>query len=83
MVVYYLPSGFTSIVVSHGNSKSARPFLPTLPSNSVDIKKKCTRSGPKEVVSGIDCAVGGVMDALTSTSTSAAKSHAFGVILTL
>lgn len=63
MVVYYLPCGFRPIVVPHGNSKSEKPFFPTLPSTSVDIKERCTQSGPKGVVAGVDRSAGGLVGA--------------------
>ena len=63
LVVYYIPSGFSPIVVSHGNSKTAQPYFPTLPSTTMDIKKKCVSSGPKEVVSNIENSAGGILDA--------------------
>lgn len=61
--MYYVPSGFTPIVVAHGNSKTAQPYFPTLPSTAMDIKKKCVSSGPKEVVSNIEVLAGGILDA--------------------
>ena len=63
MVVYYIPVGFSPVIVSHGNSKSTEPYFPTLPSTSLDIKRKCGSCGPKEVVSSIDSSVGGIVHA--------------------
>ena len=58
-----VPSGFSPIIVSHGNTKSTQPFSPTLPSTTMDIKKKCVSSGPKEVVVNIERSSGGIFDA--------------------
>ena len=63
LVVYYMPPGFSLVVVSHGNSKSMEPYFPTLPSTSEDIKRKCAGCGPKEVISSIDSCVGGIVHA--------------------
>ena len=63
VVVYYIPSGFVPHVSTHGNSKSGKPFFPTLPSTVESIKKECQSSGPKEVVQTMSADVGGVMDA--------------------
>lgn len=63
LVVYYMPPGFSPVVVSHGNSKSMEPYFPTLPSTSEDIKRKCAGCGPKEVISSIDSCVGGIVHA--------------------
>ena len=63
LVVYYVPSGFTPIVVSHGNSKSTQPYFPTLPSTAVQIKEKYVTQGPKEVVSSVESASGGILEA--------------------
>ena len=61
--MYYIPSGFSPVVVSHGNSKTAQPYFPTLPSTTLDIKKKCVSSGPKEVASNIENSAGGILEA--------------------
>lgn len=64
MVVYYVPDGFTPTVHPHGNSKNGRAFFPTLPSTLSAIKEQCTSGkGPKEVVSSVSGAVGGVRNA--------------------
>ena len=63
LVVYYIPSGFSPIVVSHGNSKMPQPYFPTLPSTTTDVKKECVLSGPKEVVSNLENSAGGILDA--------------------
>ena len=59
-LVYYMPPGFSPVVVSHGNSKSMEP---TLPSTFVDIKRKCASYGLKEIISSIDSCVGGIAHA--------------------
>ena len=61
--MYYIPPGFTPTIISHGNSKSAQPYFPTLPSTALQIKEKCTSQGPKEVVSSVENASGGILDA--------------------
>ena len=57
MVSYNFPVGFTPTIVTHGNSKSSPP------STSADIKEKCSRSGPKQVVADLDSSVGGLVGA--------------------
>lgn len=65
MVVYYVPDGFTPSVHPHGNSKHSRAFFPTLPSTLSAIKEECVSGkGPKEVVSKVSTAVGGIKNAL-------------------
>ena len=61
--MYYIPSGFSPVVVSHGNSKTAQPYFPTLPSTTLDIKKKCVLSGPKEVASNIENSACDILEA--------------------
>lgn len=63
LAVYYLPPNFEPKAVPHGNSKTERPFFPTLPSTMEKIKQECTASGPKQVVSSVSNCVGGVMNA--------------------
>ena len=62
LIVYFIPPGFTSTIVSHRNLKSAQPYSPTLPSKAVQIKEKCSTQGPK-VVSSVENASGGILDA--------------------
>lgn len=65
MVVYYVPDGFTPTVHPHGNSKKGKAYFPTLPSTLSAIKEQCSSGkGPKEVVSSVSGAVGGVRNAL-------------------
>jgi hypothetical protein len=65
MVVYYVPDGFKPTVQPHGNSKHSKAFFSTLPSTLSAIKEQCVSGkGPKEVVSMISSAVGGVKNAL-------------------
>ena len=67
MVVYYVPDGFTPTIQPHGNSKRGKAFFPTLPSTLSAIKEECVRGkGPKEVVSRVSSAVGGIKNALDS-----------------
>ena len=47
----------------HGNSKSDRPFFPTLPSTMEMIRKRSSEGGPKEVVGTVSARLGGVMKA--------------------
>ena len=63
LVVYYITPGSTPTIVSHGNSKSAQPYFPTLPSTAVQIKEECSTQSPKEAVSSVENASGGVLDA--------------------
>lgn len=63
MAVYYMPPGFTPTIVSHGNSKSGRPFFPTLPSTVDCIKRECHSAGPKEATASVSSDVGGILDA--------------------
>ena len=58
-----MPDGFTPVVSSHGNSKSGKPFFPTLPSTVNKIKRGSDAGGPKEVLSSVSKDVGGVLDA--------------------
>ena len=65
MVVYYVPDDFKPTIQPHGNSKHGKAFFPTLPSTLSAIKEQCMSSkGPKEVVSKVSSAVGGVKNAL-------------------
>jgi len=59
------PDGFTPSVQPHGNSKHGKAFFPTLPSTLSAIKEQCVSGkGPKEVVSKVSSAVGGIKNAL-------------------
>ena len=60
MMVYYVPDGFQPNVAPHGNSKSAKPFNPTLPS-TLDAICKSEPSGAKQIVSNVPAKVGGVL----------------------
>ena len=62
MMVYYVSDGFQSNVASHGNSKSAKPFYPTLPS-ILDAICKSEPSGAKQIISDVSAQVGGVLSA--------------------
>ena len=64
LVTYYLPTGFSPKMLPHGNSKTAKPFYPTLPSVMDEIKEECNRgSGPKKVIATVSAGVGGVISA--------------------
>ena len=58
-----MPSNFIPRISSHGNSKSLKPFHPTLPSTVEQIKHESISIGPKETVSVVSSKVGGVLDA--------------------
>ena len=45
------------------NSKSCKPFYPTLPSTMKKIKDECHTSGPKQVIADVSACLGGVMSA--------------------
>ena len=66
MVVYYLPNNFVPKIVPHGNSKTSKPFYPTLPSTMSALKAECETSGPKIVVGKISARVGGIVAASDS-----------------
>ena len=48
LVVYYIPSGFSPIVVSNGKLKTAQPYFPTLPSTTLDINKSVFRQAQRK-----------------------------------
>ena len=65
MVIYYVPDGFTPSVQPHRNSKHGKAFFPTFPNTLSAIKEQCVSGkGPKEVVSKVSSAVGGIKNAL-------------------
>ena len=51
------------MIVPHGNSKSNRPFFPTLPSTKALIAAQSHTSGPKATVSAVSEKVGGILNA--------------------
>ena len=59
MVCYRIPPGFVPTVVSHGNSKTGRPFYPTLPSTLQRVRCECVSKGPKQTVATVSAAMGG------------------------
>ncbi len=63
LATYYLPEGFEPKSIPHGNSKSCKPFYPTLPSTMKKIKDDCAASGPKQVIANVSACVGGIMGA--------------------
>ena len=63
VAVYYLPSGFVPTINPHGNSKSEKPFFPTLPSTVKSIKQSCGISGPKETIATLSSSAGGILEA--------------------
>ena len=62
-MVYYVPRDYTPKVLPHGNSKSKKPFYPTLPSTMSAIKAECQSGGPKEVLGKVSASVGGILAA--------------------
>ena len=48
VVVYYIPDGFEPKIKSHGNSKSEKPYCPTLSSTMAAMASE--QGGPKKVV---------------------------------
>lgn len=59
-MVYYLHDGFQPNIAPHGNSKSCKPFYPTLPS-TLEAVRRGEASGAKEILSDISAKVGGVL----------------------
>lgn len=60
---YRIPDGFEPTIVSHGNSKSGRPFYPTLPSTMGQIHQRVLSKGPMEVLAAGSAAKGGITGA--------------------
>ena len=58
-----MPSNFTPIIAPHGNSKTKKPFFPTLPSTKLEIESQSKSSGPKTTLSLVSEKLGGVVDA--------------------
>lgn len=63
LLCYRIPSDFTPVVASHGNSKLKKPFFPTLPSTKKDIEVESSSHGPKTTVRIVSNQLGGVVDA--------------------
>ena len=63
LVAYYVPDGFKPQPSAHGNSKTEKPFYPTLPSTMAKIKEELKRTGPKMVISKVSAELGGVVGA--------------------
>ena len=63
LLSYHMPSNFTPIVAPHGNSKTKKPFFPTLPSTKLEIESQSKSSGPKTTLSLVSEKLGGVVDA--------------------
>ena len=63
LLSYRMPSNFTPIVAPHGNSKTKKPFFPTLPSTKLEIESQSKSSGPKTTLSLVSEKLGGVVDA--------------------
>ena len=63
LVCYRIPPGFIPKVVSHGNSKTGKPFYPTLPSTLQCVQRKCQLKGPKQTVATVSAAMGGLTGA--------------------
>ena len=64
LLTYYIPLGFKPYVMTHGNSKSCKPYHPTWPSTLELVKKEGSCTGPKEVVARVSERFGGVMGAI-------------------
>ena len=60
LVVYYIPEGFEPKVQPHGNSKSDKPYYPTLPSTLKAISESHSISN-KQILSEVSSSVGGVL----------------------
>lgn len=60
LACYRIPDGFEPTIVSHGNSKSGRPFYPTLPSTMEQIRQTVLSKGPKEVLAAVSATKGGI-----------------------
>ena len=63
MASYRFPQGKVPKPTPHGNSKSAVPFYPTLPSTMKRLKDEALTHGPKETVNLVSTAYGGMMSA--------------------
>ena len=61
LISYRLPLNFTPVISAHGNSKSKRPFFPTLPSTKIDLTEQCQSQGPKAAVRIVSKKLGGVV----------------------
>ena len=66
-MVYYLPDGFEPKITPHGNSKSGKPYYPTLPS-TIAAMASSAGGGPKQVVGDVSAAIGGVLSASDACS---------------
>ena len=62
LLVYYVSENFKPILKPHGNSESNKPCYGTLPS-TIDSIAAATSSGPKQTISEVSAAVGGVTGA--------------------
>ena len=62
LLVYYVPENFKPILKPHGNSKRNKPFYGTLPS-TINSIAAASSSGPKQTISEVSAAVGGVTGA--------------------
>ena len=77
MMVYYMPDSFQPNVAPHGNSKSAKPFYPTLPS-TLEAICKSEPSGAKQIVS-VSAHIGGVLSATDPCSLPRNEQQVHGV----
>ena len=62
LIVYYVPEDFEPKLQPHGNSKSDKPFYPTLPSTLQAISGSHA-AGNKQILSDVSSSVGGVLSA--------------------
>ena len=60
--MYYIPENFKPKVQPHGNSKSDKPFYPTLPSTLKAITESKSVSN-KQILSDVSSSVGGILSA--------------------
>lgn len=67
LLSYRIPLGFVPTIVPHGNSKSNKPFYPTLSSTKVLITQQARTYGPKETMSIVSERVGGVVNAYSAS----------------
>ena len=63
LACYRIPDGFEPTIVSHGNSKTRRPFYPTLPSTMEQVRRNVQSIGPKETLAIVSAAAGGITGA--------------------
>ena len=63
LLSYRMPSDFTPVIAPHGNSKTKKPFFPTLPSTKMEIEIQNRSCGPKSALGIVSEKLGGIVDA--------------------